>query len=285
MNTEFHEHKKPSHPVQTLVSNPGLCIYHAHCADGFSAALAVWLKYGDDWEYIEAQYGNEPPDVTGRDVLIVDFSYPREKLEKMYEQANSLIVIDHHKTAEKQLAGLHYCIFDMQKSGAVLTWEHLFPGEKIPLLFQYVQDRDLWQWKMANSKEVSAALRLEKPKFLSWKELLDNTKLFDLIKTGEVVLQYQHGCIKAVTGGDVGTIELDGYTVPCTNCTHLISEIVGALAENAPFAVGYFDTKDRRVFSLRSRNGGVDVAEIAKKYGGGGHAQAAGFWIPLPKLM
>jgi len=27
------------------ILKPELCIYHGNCADGFGAALAVWLKY------------------------------------------------------------------------------------------------------------------------------------------------------------------------------------------------------------------------------------------------
>lgn len=37
--------------------------------------------------------------------------------------------------------------------------------------------------------------------------------------------------------------------------------------------------------SLRARTGGVDVAEIAKAQGGGGHAAAAGFPYPLGKIL
>jgi phosphoesterase RecJ-like protein len=38
-----------------------------------------------------------------------------------------------------------------------------------------------------------------------------------------------------------------------------------------------------RQFGLRSRNG-FDVSEVAKKFGGGGHAAAAGFVINIAKL-
>jgi oligoribonuclease NrnB/cAMP/cGMP phosphodiesterase (DHH superfamily) len=268
-----------------MTGKQGLCIYHKNCADGFAAALTVWLKYGDRWDYRAAQHGDEPPEVTGRDVLIVDFSYPRRQLEALRHAANCLTVIDHHKTAADDLTGLDYCIFDMHKSGAVLTWEYLFPNRPVPLLLQYVQDRDLWQWKLPSSKAVSAALRLTPTTFPAWQALLMDDRLADLANMGEILLQYQMGCVEAATNKAVGTLELEGYTVPCINCTHLVSDIVSALSEHAPFAVGYFDTKDRRVFSLRSGPGGVDVAEIAKKRGGGGHAHAASFWIPLPRLL
>lgn len=63
---------------------PDLCIYHGPgCLDGFGAAWAVWSRWGDDVEYRAANYGQAPPDVTGKAVLIVDFSYPLETLRAM----------------------------------------------------------------------------------------------------------------------------------------------------------------------------------------------------------
>jgi len=48
-----------------------------------------------------------------------------------------------------------------------------------------------------------------------------------------------------------------------------------------PFAACYWDTPLGRVFSLRSRDDGADVSSIAKQYGGGGHARAAGFRVAI----
>lgn len=41
-----------------------------------------------------------------------------------------------------------------------------------------------------------------------------------------------------------------------------------------------FHGRCERVYSLRSREGGINVAEIAKAHGGGGHKNAAGFRAP-----
>jgi nanoRNase/pAp phosphatase (c-di-AMP/oligoRNAs hydrolase) len=61
----------------------------------------------------------------------------------------------------------------------------------------------------------------------------------------------------------------------------MISEVVGALSEGEPFAIGWFERDGDAIVSLRSRYGGVDVSTIAKAYGGGGHAMAAGFRMPI----
>src|SRR6478736_8978193 len=96
-----------------------LCIYHSPCYDGFTAAWVVRQAFPDA-KFIGANYGDEPPDVRGKEVIVVDFSYPRDVLERMHEQAKSLLVLDHHKSAEKALEGLYYAKFDMSRSGAMM---------------------------------------------------------------------------------------------------------------------------------------------------------------------
>jgi len=105
-------------------TNRKICIYHANCADGFTAAWVV-MRYANAWagptEYIPCSYGQEPPCVDGADVLLVDFSYKRPVMEAMAKAANSITVLDHHKTAQAELAepipGVEV-VFDMDRSGA-----------------------------------------------------------------------------------------------------------------------------------------------------------------------
>lgn len=77
--------------------------------------------------------------------------------------------------------------------------------------------------------------------------------------------------------------EIGGYTVPVVNGSlFMSSEVAGELAEGHPFAAMYAETEKGVIWSLRSRNDGVDVSEVAKRYGGGGHKNAAGFTVPRP---
>jgi oligoribonuclease NrnB/cAMP/cGMP phosphodiesterase (DHH superfamily) len=266
-----------------------LCIYHKACTDGFGAALVVRMYKGEQCEFLAAQYGDEAPDVTGKDVVIVDFSYPREVLLKMYEQAESLIVLDHHRTAKEALAGLDFCIFDMERSGAMMAWDYFYPNVSAPDIIKHIQDRDLWKWELEGTAEVSAGLRLLPNDFDTWLPFMNDShdKFAILMEKGRTVLEYQDLEIKrALDPSKWGTVEVGGYQVPITNCTHLTSEICGAMAEDKPFAVVYFDTAEERVYSLRSRGENpVDVGAIAKEYGGGGHHCAAGFKLPLDKCL
>lgn len=265
-----------------------LCIYHGgSCADGFGSALVVKHHSelnGYECAFVPANYGDTPPDVTGKNVLIVDFSYPRDVIVAMKEQAKSLVVIDHHRTAQAALEGLgDYCIFNMEKSGAVLTWEYLFPECDMPMLFAYIQDRDLWQWKLPDSKEISAGLQVLKMTFDEWQPYLKDYALHDLKIVGSIILDYQAKQIAKATNPDrVAMVDIGGYTVPCVNTPHLISEIGEVLCKDYPFAAIYFDIGDKRIYSLRSDKNGVDVSAVAGRFSGGGHKHAAGFTVPKP---
>jgi uncharacterized protein len=254
-------------------------LYHADCADGFTAAWVAWRKYGETAEYIPVQYGSEPPSVAGAAVLILDFSYPRAVLERMHAEAQSLTVIDHHKTAAADLAGLDYAVFDMERSGAGLAWDELI-GTGRPALVDYVEDRDLWRWKLHRSHAINAYIGLTPRLFDAWDRLANELAMPGRVADlGDVALRvtenYVDGKLKSTKKAFIG-----GYWVRCVNTTFATSETVGALAEGQPFAAGWFQKDDGSfVYSLRSREGGVDVSEVAKEYGGGGHRNAAGFAV------
>ena len=264
-----------------------ICIYHKSCADGFGAALAVKVyfdQYDKECDFLSAQYGDEAPDVTGLNVVIVDFSYPRETLIKMNEQAESMVVLDHHKTAQANLEGLDFCIFDLGRSGAMMAWEHFHKLSETPELIRYIQDRDLWQWELESSKELSSGLQLLPFDFELWQHYLDNDNLCELKLKGKTVLEYQDAQIKRALNKDIEMVTIAGHEVPCINCTHLISEIGNELSKGHPFAAMYFETDNKRVYSLRSASDGLDVSAIATQYGGGGHFHAAGFSVDKPKV-
>jgi uncharacterized protein len=263
-----------------------LVIYHANCPDGFAAALAAWLKLKDEADYIPVHYGDEPPDIEDKEVFILDFSFPRDVLLKIQSAAKSIILLDHHKTAQADLECLDFARFDMNKSGAVLAWEYFHPASDIPEFVLHIQDRDLWRWQMDGSREISAALLIEDRTFENWSRFLAADSLDDLKKSGAVILNYQTSQIKKITDSkDIPVVSIAGYDVPCINTTVLISEIGNELAKGWPFAALYFETKDKRVYSLRSAADGIDVSAIAKQFGGGGHFHAAGFTVDKPDIQ
>lgn len=261
-----------------------LVLYHAGCPDGFGSAWAFYQKYGDKAEYRPVRYGDDYPTVTGRTVFIVDFSYPRTILEKMEESASSLVVIDHHKTAEEALSGLDYCHFDMTHSGAYLAWKYLFGEDNVPLLIRYIEDRDLWKWELEGSEEILSFVDSYKKTFDNWDELHRRlNKEYDeawceVYESGRAILRYKNSIIKPILKRAY-RLRMGGKDVLTVNSSVFQSELGSLLSESEPCAAVYYWNGREFIFSLRSNESGVDVSEIAKKYGGGGHRNAAGFII------
>jgi oligoribonuclease NrnB/cAMP/cGMP phosphodiesterase (DHH superfamily) len=258
-----------------------LVLYHANCADGFCAAWVAHLALGDFADYVPVQYGTPPPDVAGRRVYILDFSYKRPVMDAILAVTDRVVILDHHKTAEAELAGLSCARFDMNKSGGRMAWEFFFPGKPSPWLVDYTEDRDLWRWALPYSQQISAFLASHPVEFQFWDSLNadgpGSERWDSWITQGDAILRYQSQQVeRAVVNAT--EIEMDGHRVLCVNATSLISEVAGRLAEGRPFGAAWFVRGDgKRQWSLRSTKDGIDVSEVARKRGGGGHKHAAGF--------
>lgn len=258
-----------------------LCIYHGNCADGFGAAWVV-RKALKDVDFFPGVYSNPPPDVEGRAVIMVDFSYKRPVLLDMAAKAGSIKVIDHHKTAAEDLRDLPVNVatwFDMEHSGAILTWEHFFPGEKPPQLLEHIEDRDLWRFNMSGTREIQANVFSYPYDFKIWDELME-MPVEHLLAEGRAIERKHFKDVHELLGVVTRRMVIGGYNVPIANLPYIhVSDAAHELAKGEPFAGCYWDTPKGRVFGLRSTDAGVDVAEIAKQYGGGGHRNASGFTI------
>jgi len=261
-----------------------LCIYHANCADGFGAAWVIAMAL-HEVELFPGYYGEIPPTVTGRDVLIVDFSYPRDILLSLAAEATSITIIDHHKTAQAELVDLPAnvtAIFDMEHSGAMLSWRYVFGGEEPPVLLRHIEDNDLWRFALPGTREIMAAVLSYPYDLETWDHLMgENIEV--LRHDGGAIRRKQRKDLEELLLGLTQRMSIAGYDVPVANLPYLYASDAGhALASEAPFAACYWDTAQGRQFSLRSRApDGLDVSAIAQQFGGGGHKHASGFRVPF----
>lgn len=259
-----------------------ICIYHGNCADGFGAAWAVRKALGEI-DFVPGVYGNTPPDVTDRDVFMVDFSYPRQVLIEMARQAKSIVVLDHHQTAATQLVGLPsnvHTVFDMERSGAMLAWDYFHPGVAPPTLLLHIQDRDLWRFALPHTREIQANVFSFPYDFAVWDSLMAED-VSRLVSDGMAIERKHHKDIAELVRVMAREIDIGGHRVPAASLPYtMVSDAAGMMAVGRPFAACYWDTPDGRVFGLRSSSDGLDVALIAQQYGGGGHKHAAGFRVP-----
>lgn len=289
-----------------------LVIYHANCADGFTAAWAV--RQAMDADFHPGTYSKAPPDVTGRDVILVDFSYPAAVLVAMAQTARTILVLDHHKTAEAdlqpgtygsggQLAFIHrinaangravwnryvaapaaqlvLALFDPDRSGAGIAWDFFNPGKARPALVDYVEDRDLWRFELQHTREICATVHSYPYTFEAWDALAAET-VYSLYQQGLVLERGRGKEVAEIVAAAKRRLVIAHYDVPVASLPHTLASDAGHLmGDGEPFAATYYDTSEERVFSLRSRPDAVDVSEVAKLYGGGGHARAAGFRVP-----
>jgi len=261
--------------------------------DGFTAAWVAKKVYPNA-EFFPGYYGQSPPNMAGKDVLMVDFSYKRQVLLEHAVSAKRITILDHHESAQNDLKDLVALdgnievMFDLSKSGARITWEWFFPHDKTPWIVDYTEDRDLWKWELPYSREVNAYISLHKMEFMRWDifEATPDPRVDpEIVKSGGAVLMYQSQIVDShIRNARDG--EVLGYKVKSVNATSLFSEVAGELARDMPFGVAWFKRKDGKYqFSLRSRGDSADgvipvkVNEIAKQFGGGGHPQAAGFEV------
>ena len=264
-----------------------LCIYHGNCADGFTAAWVVNKKY-PGIKLHAGVYGQEPPACAGLDVIMVDFSYSREVLIRIAGQASSVLILDHHQTAEKNLVGLPDNVttyFDMYRSGAMMAWDYCFRGQPPSYLIKHVQDRDLWRFTIPGTKAFQANLFSYEYTLENWDSIADicadDYKYHEFIVAGESIERKHLKDINEFINVASYRRDVAGYHVPVLNAPYFwSSDACHIMAQDEPFAACYWDTPTGRTFSLRSDKNGLDVAEIAERFGGGGHKHASGFQLP-----
>jgi oligoribonuclease NrnB/cAMP/cGMP phosphodiesterase (DHH superfamily) len=275
-------------------------IYHGNCSDGTAAAWAVWSKFGDSVSYYEAHYGGPLPDIYKKNVVFLDFCPKRDVLKVLCQYAETVTVLDHHKSALDDIWDLPGTISDLDiskstvyNSGAMIAWRTYHPTKKPPLLTQYVQDRDLWRFELENSQEINTALYSYPRDMIMYDEL--NKRLStkkgrnELVKEGSAIIRYKTDIIDSIIKASARVVEFEGFSVPFIDCPGMLvsdlgSEMLSGNRGEWPFVLMYHDTDKGRSFSLRAR-GQVDVSELAFKHGGGGHPNAAGFRVDKKHLL
>ena len=268
-------------------------IYHGNCADAFGAAWVAWNRFGNDAVYVPAQYGEEPPFELIRDaaVYILDFSYSLDNMVLIKDLADRTVVLDHHKTALPTLEELLHqeqenrngdiFVCKMEKSGCVLAWDFFYPNQDAPRILLHIQDRDLWKFEMRGSREIHAYLMTLGWDFREWETAYNLIQMESdhPYKIGNILVKKDQDTVRFLVENNAHQTFIDGHEVWAVNSPTLQSEIGNYLMRNkdTPFAVVYYDKGRERIYSLRSTDDKMDVGEIAKNFGGGGHRNAAGF--------
>lgn len=264
-------------------------IYHHNDLDGRCAAAIAW-RSGDcrrdqSCETIEVDYKDEiRVDLIQENekIVIVDFSFKPEVMKKVCEKTKEIIWLDHHKTAfeykyDCEIDGIR----DEKWAGCELAWLY-FAGEieDMPNSVKLIGDRDKWAWKYPDTANFNQGIKLYdvSPKSDLWEDLLFKEKLSPkIIEDGKTCIKFRDNFCADYTKSYGFETEFAGYKAFAIGIYMFGSEAFGKRIKEYPLCLSFeFDGK-KWIIGLYSET--IDVSEIAKANGGGGHKGAAGFVV------
>ncbi|MDB5891694.1 MAG: phosphoesterase [Polaromonas sp.] len=267
-----------------------LVIYHGRgCPDGFAAALAARLFYGDSAEYLPLDHGdvqslNDLPPLEGRAVYILDFSFAPDIMRQIDQKAAKLVMLDHHQSAARKL-GNFTCRcgvvhFDMDKSGARLAWEFFQPDTPVPDLIRFIEDRDIWVWQYPQSAGFLAALDMEPMDFKRWADIAAFTQhQTDAFTERGQAMDEKFNKLAADIAVNAQPIMFNGIAGLMVNAPGAFHSLIGDILskQSGTFAL-MWQAAPKGVIKVGLRSQpGFDCIPLAEAMGGGGHAQACGF--------
>ena len=277
------------------LENIDIVIYHGGCVDGFGAALAVNQYYKrnnivKNIIYFPGYFNSPPPNVQNKNVLICDFSYSKDVTLNLISQAQNLLILDHHKSAEMNLKDIPEInkVFDMSHSGAYITWKYFFRNEDVPLLIKYIEDNDIWLKQMPFTSEVTSYIQSLPFEFTEYEKLLDENYIKNTVIPSGIGMykQNEYYIKQAVKRATPKFVLIDNkYYFGCFLNTSILKSEIGSKVFSeytlCDFSAMYNlnDNKPETFFSLRSEDERADVSTIALKYGGGGHRNASGITV------
>ena len=301
MNTLNRTAQNPTRLDQIPTPSPNdpqpLVIYHGrNCPDGFAAALAAWLFYAGQAEFLALDHGDvrsleDLPAVAGRAVYILDFSFAEPVLRGIDERAARLVMLDHHLSAAEALSGFRCRCggihFDMNKSGARLAWEYFQPNQPLPDLVRFVEDRDIWVWQYPQSAGFLAALDMEPFDFARWHAItrFDAAQLDAFMARG-CAMDDKFNKLAEQIARAAQAVTFNGIPGLMVNAPGMFHSLVGDLLsrKSGTFALMWaVDETGLVKCGLRSQRDFSCIA-LATSLGGGGHAQACGFKLAPQRL-
>lgn len=272
-----------------------IACFHARCSDGISAAWVLQKKYPNTEFHGIRPSETDFSSVDFRGAIVFFLDVSPASFEGILRVAEKVFVYDHHATTKKLVDSLQRndklsVVFDFERSGCLITWDELFPGEERPWFLEYVDDRDRWQWNLPNSREINEAIYSQ-----GWMERLDDlwkTEKENLIAPGRDVLQIKEKQIRDALREALPVRFLSYDIWLCQAKWQMRSEVGNLLCSEALpngklpsfSAIWKFDEETGEIWiSLRGEKKSPCLASICEMFGGGGHPKAAAFTLRSSK--
>lgn len=284
-----------------------LCIYDGADLDGKGSAACV-LEHSPEAELVALRRGpiKDLEIFRGRTVVFVDCQPMAEDLPGLLEVAQAVFVYDHHPETRalidryrgSSVDSLHIS-FDRARCAALIAFDDLIatgPGKPSGLKLIDLYDRgEVFQPGRADEEHLQRAYHFYvgldelglKPEELRV-ELLESREVEAHVERGRLVARVQDRIVSSMIENPRQEA-IAGTWVPSIPCPapmliNIAATRLLAAEPEAPFVALWRDRYSQsqgcwvRSYSLRSAEGrGVDLGEVARKYGGGGHPMAAGF--------
>lgn len=262
-------------------------LYHGSCPDGFGGAYSAWKKFGDTATYVPLKHNVPPPELPldGAIVYFIDFCYTKEVMDTFVTRAGKVVVLDHHVGVQEITESMPEYVFDNDRSGATIAWSYFHPDTPVPTFLTYVQEGDLFKFDLPDTRPILTYAYSKPFEFSVWDTLVAEIESPEgrarVIEKGRIYSEYFLSIADNLIKEAV-LVEFEGYTCYFVSATSQFgSEVGNRLAKMHPPLALVASVRDDSIrISLRS-DGTVDVAEIARKYGGNGHKAASGFSIPF----
>jgi len=226
-------------------------------------------------------------------IFIADLSFPANVMEAMRDK---LVWIDHHISSINDLSLTNIVKkVSPNKSACRLVWEYLYgedfdPPKFLRLIEKYDLRKQEEDWSDVRAFQLAARTYQTNPAIPEsiefWDQLFKEKNTTDrLIEQGKCMDRFatQQNLVlreRCFPGSFEG---LDAILYNGPNG----SEIIMPFIESGEYQLGIFFQilNEKKVFiSLRSQ-GDLDVSEIAKRHGGGGHKNAAAFTCTPSQLV
>lgn len=285
------------------MSKINFVVTHGYCMDGFMSATIVhrYLSgIGVDMNnvtfvstYYTADHNELIEKMKGKYVLICDFSFKKDIFRKMTEvvEDKNILILDHHKTARAELQTIpqEYYVFDMNHSGAFITWTYFFGFSNIPKAVLYIEDNDIWTKKLPFTREFTAYLQTKEYEFVEYDKLYDDAYLTNVVfPVGNGMVSLNDKYLKTLNEKAITRFMLIGtryYFVVCIDNAGILHSEIGNYVllqrSNANFSFVFTNNHFTNITSAsyRSLDNMSDTTPIAALTGGGGHRNASGTTI------
>ena len=161
----------------------------------------------------------------------------------------------------------------------------LAPAAPPPFLVKLVQDRDLWRFRFDATKPIRMLLQSVDRSFPAWDDVAQRleTDLEGAVRTGAAIQRFYDARVDEMAAAATVQTFQGHEGVPVAHVPYaFVSDVCHRLLQlhpAAPFAAACVVAHGGTTYSLRSADDRIDVSEIAKANGGGGHRNAARFRV------